>query len=147
MKTPISWPELWIHIAREVAKRSKDPSTQVGAVLVSPDNRRIFIGYNGFPRKILDLQNRWHDKKVKYATVIHAEVNALANRNCDVHGWTCYVTVKPCERCAVELIQSGITRVVYEHEHPAIDYTWADTLFAEAQVDLVNIMDFIGKDK
>ena len=137
MNQPIPWDELWINIAQEVRRRSKDPRTQVGCVLVSPDNRRLFVGYNGFARKVLDLRERWNDRVMKHRMVVHAEQNALDNRNCDVGGWTCYVTMKPCEKCASSLVNQGIKRIVYTEVHPDIDYDLADQILAEGGVEAV----------
>ena len=43
------WDEYFMAIALLSSKRSKDPSTQVGACIVSSDNRILSIGYNGAP--------------------------------------------------------------------------------------------------
>ncbi len=43
----INWDQYFMNIANEVAKRSKDPSTQVGCVIVDSDHRPISFGYNG----------------------------------------------------------------------------------------------------
>lgn len=43
----IDWDELWMGIARDVGKRSRCVRRQCGAVLVTPDNKPISIGYNG----------------------------------------------------------------------------------------------------
>ncbi|HMT12347.1 MAG TPA: cytidine deaminase, partial [Ignavibacteria bacterium] len=45
----ISWDEYFMGIALLSAKRSKDPSTQVGACIVNQYNKIVGIGYNGFP--------------------------------------------------------------------------------------------------
>ena len=41
------------------AMRSKDPGTQVGACIVSPDNRILSMGYNGFPNGCSDEDFPW----------------------------------------------------------------------------------------
>ena len=46
----ISWDEYFMGIAELSALRSKDPSTQVGACIVSADNKILSMGYNGFPK-------------------------------------------------------------------------------------------------
>lgn len=50
---------------------------------------------------------------------IHAEVNAVLNVG-RVPGATLYVTAHPCDRCASFLIQSGISRVVWADDYPAL---------------------------
>ena len=50
----ISWDEYFMGVAVLAGKRSKDPSTQVGACIVSPENIIISTGYNGFPTGCAD---------------------------------------------------------------------------------------------
>ena len=49
-KDYITWDEYFMGVAELSAKRSKDPSTQVGACIVSEDNKILSMGYNGFPK-------------------------------------------------------------------------------------------------
>ena len=42
----LTWDEYFMGVAKLSAKRSKDPSTQVGACIVGRDNRILSIGYN-----------------------------------------------------------------------------------------------------
>ena len=46
----ISWDEYFMGVAKLSGMRSKDPSSQVGACIVSPDNKILSMGYNGFPK-------------------------------------------------------------------------------------------------
>ncbi len=116
-----SWDECFMLHAVVAANRSKDPSSQVGAVLVDKNNRILSLGYNGAP-------NVWDDDKfpwvkeadtaahTKYPYVIHAETNAMLNYkgdNKDLEGATVYTTLYPCQNCAKFLAQAGIKRVVY----------------------------------
>lgn len=50
----LSWDEYFMGLAHLSAMRSKDPSTQVGAVIVSGEHRVVSIGYNGFPNGCSD---------------------------------------------------------------------------------------------
>ena len=56
----------FLSLAREVSTWSKDPSTQVGAVLVRPDRTVAGIGFNGFPRGIYDDPELLNDRPEKY---------------------------------------------------------------------------------
>lgn len=108
------WDERFVRIAHEVATWSKDPGTNVGAVLVM-DKRILATGYNGFPSGIEDNLERYLDREVKLAYTVHAEVNALLNaaRNgARTEGSTLYTTFHPCVNCAASVIQGGISRVV-----------------------------------
>lgn len=48
----INWDEYFMGIALLSAQRSKDPNSQVGACIVSQDNKILSIGYNGFPVRV-----------------------------------------------------------------------------------------------
>jgi dCMP deaminase len=110
---PDKWDGRFLRLAREVSAWSKDPSTKVGAVLVSPDRSRIAVGYNGFARKMEDKPEWYADREEKYSRIIHAEKNAKANAGCSVIGWTQYTwPFASCDRCLNEMAQEGITRFV-----------------------------------
>ncbi len=114
----ISWDEYFMGVALLSAKRSKDPSTQVGACIVNKDKRIIAIGYNGFPKGCEDDVFPWgkDDKdslNTKYPYVVHAEANAILNSNSNLKGSKLYVTLFPCNECAKLIIQSGIKHLVY----------------------------------
>jgi dCMP deaminase len=109
---PDKWDKRFLSLASEVASWSKDPSTKVGCVIVDPDTLRIMgVGYNGFPRGMVDNKDLYEDRETKYSRTIHAEVNAVLNSQ-KTEGMTAYVTAPPCTNCALVLIQSGINRVV-----------------------------------
>ena len=115
----ISWDEYFMGIAILAAKRSKDPSTQVGACIVSPDNIIISTGYNGMPKGCSDDEFPWDrsgadENDTKYPFVVHAELNAILNANGrDLRGSRLYVALFPCNECAKAIIQSGIKEVIY----------------------------------
>ncbi len=116
----LDWDTYFMAIAKLSAKRSKDPSTQVGACIVSEDNRILSIGYNGTPNGFNDDIFPWdregHPLDTKYLYVVHAERNAILNyrgNRKDFVNAKIYVDLFPCNECAKEIIQSGITEVVY----------------------------------
>jgi dCMP deaminase len=111
------WDARFIALASLVASWSKDPSTQVGAVIVDQDKRIVSTGFNGFPQGVNDAPV---DREVKLLRTIHAEENALLFARRNVTGMTIYVTRPPCARCAAKLVQSGIARVVYPL--PPVDF-------------------------
>ena len=55
----ISWDEYFMGVAHLSGMRSKDPNTQVGACIVSPDNKILSMGYNGFPKGCSDDEFPW----------------------------------------------------------------------------------------
>lgn len=101
--------------------RSKDPNTQVGACIVSEDNKILSMGYNGFPIGCSDEDFPW-DKEgelqdTKYAYVTHSELNAILNyRGGSLKGAKLYVSLFPCNECAKAIIQSGIKTVIYDDD-------------------------------
>ena len=115
----ISWDEYFMGIAMLAARRSKDPNTQVGACIVSPDNIIISTGYNGMPKGCSDDEFPWERKAAtevdtKYPYVVHAVLNAVLNANGrDLRGSKLYVALFPCNECAKAIIQSGVKEVYY----------------------------------
>ena len=112
----ISWDEYFLGVAMLAARRSKDPSTQVGACIVSPDNIIISTGYNGMPKGCSDDEFPWDREgaETKYPFVVHAELNAILNASGrDLRGSRIYVALFPCNECAKAIIQSGIREVLY----------------------------------
>ena len=119
-KDYLSWDEYFMAIAKLSSKRSKDPSTQVGACIVSSDNRILSIGYNGAPNGFNDDDFPWNrdgeNLDTKYPYVCHAEMNAILNyrgSKKDLEDAKIYVDLFPCNECAKIIIQSGIKEVVY----------------------------------
>lgn len=115
----ISWDEYFMGVAELSAMRSKDPSTQVGACIVSEDNKILSMGYNGFPKGCSDDEFPWGKDKedpyeTKYYYSTHSELNAILNyRGGSLEGSKLYVTLFPCNECAKAIIQSGIKTVIY----------------------------------
>lgn len=138
----LSWDAYFMFTAALAARRSKDPSTQVGACIVDGDNRIVGTGYNGFPRGISDDSLPWAREAAspldtKYPYVIHAEANAILNKNAaTLMGARLYVGLFPCNECAKTIIQSGIVEVVYASDkyHDATPFVAARRLFALAGV-------------
>jgi len=117
-KDYISWDEYFMGIALLSAKRSKDPSTQVGACIVNQYNKIVGIGYNGFPIGCDDDMLPWdktseNENDTKYPYVVHAEANAILNSTKDLHGSRIYVALFPCNECTKLIIQSGVVEIIY----------------------------------
>ena len=117
-KDYISWDEYFMGIAILSAMRSKDDSSQVGACIVSPENKILSLGYNGMPIGCNDDDMPWDregdELETKYMYVCHAELNAILNSaHSDLRGSRVYVTLFPCNECAKAIIQSGIREIIY----------------------------------
>lgn len=139
------WERRFLRLAQHVASWSKDPSTQVGAVIVDSDRRVLGLGYNGFPRGVYDDRERYVDRKLKYPRIVHAEANAVLNCRSldDVVGSRLFVTLPPCCECAKLIIQAGILEVYVPADLPvAAMERWeasmevTDSMFMEAGVRL-----------
>ncbi|MCD8221109.1 MAG: dCMP deaminase family protein [Clostridiales bacterium] len=121
----ISWDEYFMGVADLAGRRSKDPNTQVGACIVSDDNKILSMGYNGFPSGCSDDEFPWSRESgdnddpysTKYLYVTHSELNAILNyRGGSLEGSKLYVTLFPCNECAKAIIQSGIKTVIYRDD-------------------------------
>ena len=80
----LTWDEYFMGVAMLSGMRSKDPNSQVGACIVSDDNKILSMGYNGFPK------------------------------GGSLEGAKMYVTLFPCNECAKAIIQAGIKTLVYD---------------------------------
>ena len=110
------WDGRFLGLAAHIAAWSKDPSTQVGCVIVGPDREVRSTGFNGLPRGIADTEARLTNRERKYPLICHAEENAImhaARIGMSLKGCTVYVTWPPCTRCARSLIQAGVSEVVF----------------------------------
>jgi dCMP deaminase len=121
----ISWDEYFMGVSLLAAQRSKDPNTQVGACIVSQDNKILSVGYNGMPAGCSDDEMPWERQgemlETKYPFVCHAELNAILNRGTtSLKGARLYVSLFPCNECAKAIIQSGIRTVIYDSDKYAL---------------------------
>lgn len=113
----LKWDHRFLKLAQHISTWSKDPSTQVGAVLTDSFNKVIAVGYNGFPHGVEDREERYADRALKYQMVVHAEVNAILMAGDRARYSTLYVypsfMVPPiCADCCKLAIQAGVARIV-----------------------------------
>ena len=135
------WDKRWLEIADNISTWSKDPSTQIAAIAVK-DKRLIATGYNGFPRNIEDLDDRWNNREEKYKYVVHAEMNCIYNANYhnqSLKGSTMYIVGLPvCHECAKGIIQAGVVRVVAEFKDAPLKWARSteitEKMFKEAGI-------------
>lgn len=137
----------FMNLAMNVALYSKDPSTKVGAVLVRPDMTIASTGYNGFPKKIEDREEWLLNRDEKLLRTVHAESNAI--RRCRDHsldGYILVTTLYPCSRCALEIIDSGVSEVValatdtVAMERWEQDFLLTTRLFRDANVAISSML-------
>lgn len=120
----VNWDDTFMELACVIAKRSKDNSSKIGAVIVGPHREIVSMGYNGMPRLINDDVAERHVRPTKYLWFEHAERNAIYNAarlGHKVAGCGIYISgLPPCADCARAIIQSGILSVkVASWEIPA----------------------------
>jgi dCMP deaminase len=112
----MNWTEYFLNIAEQVKLKSKDQSTQIGAVIVGIDNEVLSTGYNSFPRGMDDSKQERQERPEKYFWFEHAERNAIYNAarvGTPLKNSTIYLTSGlPCMDCARGIVNSGI-KIVY----------------------------------
>lgn len=110
------WDQYFMMLAVVVAMRSKDPNTQIGAVIVDKDHKLVSTGYNGTADGMSDDDIDW-SRPAKYPYIIHAEKNAidqyLHSRGKIEAGVTMYVTGQPCSACMNNALHNKVRKVVY----------------------------------
>jgi len=136
-----SWDVYFLNIADQVAKRSHDPDTQVGAVIVDENNRILATGYNGFPPGC-DDDNLPTTRPEKYAYMVHAEVNAIASSRQDLRGSSLYLTISPCKECAKVIITAGVKKVFFRDFYLIKDWDFIRNLFENAGIQWKNVQRF-----
>lgn len=108
------WDKWFLGLAQYVSTASKDPSTKTGAVIVRSDRTVVSTGFNGFPRRMPDVDELYAKREDKYSRIVHCEVNAVLFAREPLAGCTLYTyPFAPCDRCVVQMIQAGITRFVF----------------------------------
>lgn len=142
----MDWHNRFMMLAEHIAKWSKDPHRQVGAVIVDANKRIISVGYNGFPTGVDDSQMWRYERPQKYLYTEHAERNAIYNAHltsASPVGGSIYTTLMTCADCARAIIQCGIKNV-YTWEYNVSDsfkytesFSVANEMFAESDVKLI----------
>jgi len=120
----------FLNYAKKEAEKSKDPSTQVGAVIVTKENEIVSKGYNSFVTNASKSAMTW-DRPMKYHLVVHAEMNALisADRS-DLSDCKLYITHAPCSNCLKHVLQSGIREIYVNELGPGFERGTLDDLEA-----------------
>ena len=117
----LDWDHYFMEIAKTVALKSKDPSSQMGCVIVDQNKRVVSVGYNGMLQGADESKMTLTERPMKYYFAIHSEMNALIFAKRDLSGCTLYNRVATCENCLKYCLQAGIKRFVYEelrvHSH------------------------------
>lgn len=141
-----TWDRRFLEVAAMVAGWSKDPSTQVGCVIVDQGRRILSTGYNGLPRGIVDDPALLEHRETKLRMVIHAEANALLFARRDLSDCTLYVSpMPPCAQCAAKIVQAGIRRIVTRSptaeqlDRWRTDFLLALLMYTQAGVELVEV--------
>lgn len=139
------WDYRFLDLARYIGSWSKDPSTKVGAVIVSPHKRVISTGFNGLPSGVEDTIERLHNRDLKYKMIVHAERNAILDARQGVRGFSLYVwPMMPCAVCATLVIQAGLAEVIApisDNPRWQEEFQLAAAMFREAGVRLILVSD------
>lgn len=120
------WSKRFFQMAELVGSWSKDPSTQVGAV-ITKNNRIVSVGFNGYPHGISDSAQT-DERELKYLKTLHAEENAILFAKRDLEGCEIWVTHFPCPNCAAKIIQTGIACVHCPEQTEDFMSRWGDKI-------------------
>jgi dCMP deaminase len=141
----MNWDDYFFGICDVVKVKSKDPKTQVGCVIVGPNNEILSTGFNGLPMGVADHLTERYERPEKYAWIEHSERNSIylaARRGTPLEGSTIYLTWMPCADCARGIIQSGIKHVKILRFHyddvgnyPEFRFDVSMMMFKEANID------------
>ena len=141
MAQKISRAETFMEIAWVWSKRSTCSSRiAVGSVLVNQYNQVIASGYNGAPHGLhhCDDVGCSLDSDGHCISAIHSEENAIlqcATNGVSSRGCVLYVTHSPCRKCALRIIQAGISAVIYDRVYG--DLISTETLLTKAGIPIV----------
>lgn len=146
-KNITSWDDTYMILAEMVAMlRGKDPSTQVGAFIADSEHRPLAFGYNGTPRGWDDADFPWDSTgeplECKDMFVVHAERNCIRNAPAGLTGFggaTMYVSLYPCNQCALEIANSGIKRIVYREKRDCLKTQASEMILAHAGVECIQL--------
>jgi len=141
------WHKIHLNTAWHISLRSKDPSTKCGAI-ITKGKYEVSLGYNGFSTRVKDLPERYTDRDLKYQLMLHAETNAILKSKKSLNHTTIYTyPLPPCVRCACNIIQAGITKVIAPKPLGSLALRWKDslnlasTLYNESDVQLILVTD------
>lgn len=109
--------DYYMSLAFAVAKGSKCLRAQYGAVIVK-DGRIVATGYNGKPPHSVNDHICYREGLPNNASkpncCLHSEANAIIHSAPEERqGATMYVSGIPCTDCALLIMASGVTRLVY----------------------------------
>jgi dCMP deaminase len=149
----MNWDEYFFDIIGSISKKSKDPSTMVGCLIVSPNNEIVSSGFNGFPRGVEDnptVVAERYERSQKLLFTEHAERNAIyaaARRGTPLEGCKIYIEWHPCADCMRAIIQTGIKEIITNgrsglFNDEALQDRWSkhiqasETMAKEAEVEI-----------
>lgn len=111
-----NWNKIWMQMAETIALRSHHPTFKVGALIVTSDNTQVLsLGYNGNAK---GMKNVPRSEEPGRSGLLHAEINALLKLDYNnPKDKVMYLTLSPCENCAMAIINSGIKKVVFKQKY------------------------------
>ena len=132
------WTNYFLGLAKVISQRSHDIHTQHGCVITDSKNRILGVGYNGFPRGLVD-KDLPTNRPEKYKWMIHAERNALSNCIVRPENGIAYVTGQCCNDCMISMWQEGITKIVMNDDHGTILFDQEEQKRFDSFVQMSNI--------
>lgn len=143
------WLNRFMKIAEDVSEWSKDPSSKIGAVIISNTGRILATGYNGFSSRFNDTEDLYQNREFKYSRIIHAEMNALINAlnyGINIDNSLLFVYGLPvCNECAKIISNTNIKTVVMKYKHSE---KWEESfkitkeIFKECGIEVIDLNNF-----
>jgi dCMP deaminase len=128
------WDSFYIAMCFFIARRSIDPHTKHGCVVVDKNNKILSTGYNGPPPGLADTTLDL-TRPGKYKSMEHAESNAILNsRGCILEGCTFYITGHPCSACFRQMRIVKAAKIIHGGQ--------GSQCVAEDDVNAIKIMNY-----
>lgn len=131
-----SWDEYFINLCEVIKLRSKDTKKQVGACLVSIDNKIISTGYNGL-KAGCDDNIDWTNRELVHSLVLHAEMNCLLYATSKFNNARLFCSLSPCKECVKLIASSGVTKIIYKEKYK--DYNYVKDICKFYNIELYQI--------
>ena len=131
-----SWDEYFINLCEVIKLRSKDIKKQVGACLVSEDNKIISTGYNGLKAGCSDNID-WNNRELVHSLVLHSEMNCLLYATSKFNNARLYCTLSPCKECTKLIASSGVAKIIYKEKYK--DYNNVEDICKFYNIELYQI--------
>lgn len=141
----------YLELTDAIAKKSKDRSTKIGALLLHIPTEHMIVGWNDIPVAVKDTDER-RERPAKYFYTEHAERNVIfsaVRQNVPIPECVLYTKGVPCADCARATLLTGIKKIVVWKRGSGLETearnSWGDSIEAgrniltEGGVEIVEV--------